>query len=137
MRSQLSRKSGKVIDVNLTGPFLCAREFATLARATAWRQPWSTSTRSAAGNPGRPTTAPKGGARRHDSGARAQPLRDRTGAIAPGPVDTPILLQMPGRAGSVGWSLSVALPTPKRCIRRSSSSLADFFTGRCLDSTVG
>ena len=88
--SNLSMKKWQqVIDVNLTGPFLCAREFATLA---APRRGASLHGQHQLDQPqGEPRADQlqrrKGGARRHDEALEpgAQPLRDpnrrhRTGA---------------------------------------------------------
>ena len=89
--SNLSMKKWQqVIDVNLTGPFLCAREFATLA-ARHGVAPACMVNISSISRKGEPWADQlqrrKGGARRHDEALEpgAQPLRDpnrrhRTGA---------------------------------------------------------
>ena len=130
--SNLSMKKWQqVIDVNLTGPFLCAREFATLAarHGVAPACMVNISSISRKGNPGQTNySAAKAGlvAMTKLWSQELSRYGIRTGAIAPGArrhADPPADARESTRRGSVGWSLSVALPTPKRCIRRSSSSL--------------
>ena len=64
----------------------------------------------------------------------------RTGAIAPGPVDTPILLQMPEKARE---GLSRMVPVGRFADPKEVYSAVkfifenDFFTGRCLELDGG
>ena len=144
--SNLSMKKWQqVIDVNLTGPFLCAREFATLAarHGVAPACMVNISSISRKGNPGQTNySAAKAGlvAMTKLWSQELSRYGIRTGAIAPGPVDTPILLQMPEKARE---GLSRMVPVGRFADPTEVYSAVkfifenDFFTGRCLELDGG
>jgi 3-oxoacyl-[acyl-carrier protein] reductase len=139
------KKWQQVIDVNLTGPFLCAREFATLAarNGVAPACMVNISSISRKGNPGQSNYSAAKAGLVSMTKLWSQELSRygiRTGAIAPGPVDTPILLQMPEKARS-GITRMVPLgrfADPKEIYEAVRFIFEnDFFTGRCIELDGG
>lgn len=143
---KLSLKSwNAVIDVDLTGPFLCTREFA--AKMIETRTPSSVvvniSSIARHGNVGQSNYSAAKAGLVADTKLWALELAKygiRTGAIAPGFVDTPILQ---GMRPEVLEGMMKTVP-----LRRAASTdemwLAvkfivecDYFTGRCIDVDGG
>lgn len=135
----------KVIDVDLTGPFLCTREFAARCVATGTNPAVvvSISSVSRHGNPGQTNYSAAKAGLIADTKLWSQELARygvRTGAIAPGFIRTPILDGMPPEAlakvtagvplGRVGEAREIylALKFIFEC---------DYFTGRCVDVDGG
>jgi 3-oxoacyl-[acyl-carrier protein] reductase len=134
-----------VIDVDLTGPFLCTREFAARVIAAGTRPAVIVNMSSAArhGNRGQANySAAKAGlvADTRLWADELAPYGIRTGAIAPGLIETPILQGMPpeelaklaeqvplGRLGKPG-EIFQAVKFILEC---------DYFTGRCIDVDGG
>lgn len=143
---KMSLKSWQqVIDVDLTGPFLLTREFAAhvIASKTASSVVINISSIARHGNPGQSNY----------SAAKAGLIADtklwsielarygiRTGAIAPGFIDTPILQGM--RPEVLEGMLK---PVPLRRVGKPEEVFAavkfiiecDYFTGRCIDVDGG
>lgn len=135
----------QVIDVDLTGPFLCTREFAAhcVQSGTKPAVVVSISSVSRNGNPGQTNYSAAKAGLIADTKLWAQELSRygiRTGAIAPGFIDTPILQGMRpevlagvlktvplGRAGAPE-EIYLALKFIVEC---------DYFTGRCVDVDGG
>lgn len=134
-----------VLDVDLTGPFLCAREFAERHIANGQKQGVIVNISSIAryGNQGQSNySAAKAGlvADTVTWGKELARYGIRTGAIAPGFVDTPILQ---GMRPDVLEGMLKAVP-----LRRVGSAdeifagvrfiiECDYFTGRCIDIDGG
>jgi 3-oxoacyl-[acyl-carrier protein] reductase len=134
-----------VIDVDLTGPFLCAREFAARAIQAGTRPAVIVNMSSLArhGNRGQSNySAAKAGlvADTRVWADELAPYGIRTGAIAPGLIETPILMGMPpheleklqgtvplGRLGRPG-EIFQAVKFILEC---------EYFTGRCVDVDGG
>jgi 3-oxoacyl-[acyl-carrier protein] reductase len=138
------KKWDQVIGVNLTGPFLCSREFA--ARAAGAKHGGcivSISSISRSGNPGQTNySAAKAGliAMTKLWSQELSRYGIRTGAIAPGPVDTPILLQMPEkmRAGLTSMVPLRRFAKPEEIFHSVRFIFEnEFFTGRCVDVDGG
>lgn len=134
-----------VIAVDLTGPFLCAREFAAKMVETGSKPSVIVNISSLAryGNPGQSNYSAAKAGLVADTKLWAQELARygvRVGAVAPGFVDTPILQ---GMRPEVLENMLKAVP-----LRRAASPeeifLAvrfilecDYFTGRCIDVDGG
>lgn len=135
----------KVIDVDLTGPFLCTREFAAhvIESGTEQAVVVNISSVSRHGNPGQSNYSAAKAGLVADTRLWASELARygiRVGAVAPGFVDTPILRGMRddvlaamvsrvplGRVGSID-ELWLGVRFVLEC---------DYFTGRCLDIDGG
>ncbi len=135
----------KVIDVDLTGPFLCTREFAAhvIESGTEQAVVVNISSVSRHGNPGQSNYSAAKAGLVADTRLWASELARygiRVGAVAPGFVDTPILQGMRddvlaamvarvplGRVGSIE-ELWLGVRFVLEC---------DYFTGRCLDIDGG
>ena len=145
LKSLSLRKWQQVIDVNLTGPFLCTRTFAEhcIASGTNPACVVSISSISRHGNMGQSNySAAKAGLIADTKlwGGELARYGIRTGAVAPGPVRTPILEQMPPKALE-GMLRMVPL---RRTAEPEEIYMAvkfifecDFFTGRCIDVDGG
>ena len=135
----------KVIDVDLTGPFLCTREFAARCVQTGTNPAVAIAISSVSrhGNPGQSNYSAAKAGLIADTKLWSQELARygiRTGAIAPGFIHTPILDGMPPEAlarisanvplGRVGQpsEIYLALKFIIEC---------DYFTGRCVDVDGG
>jgi len=135
----------KVIDVDLTGPFLCTREFAAHCVATDTKPGViiSISSVSRHGNPGQTNYSAAKAGLVADTKLWAQELARyglRTGVIAPGFIQTPILDGMKPEALAM---MLRAVPL-NRTGKPEEIYLAvkfiiecDYFTGRCLDVDGG
>ena len=139
------KKWQQVIDVNLTGPFLCTRAFAQRAATAGLEKSCvvSISSISRHGNRGQTNySAAKAGLISMTKLWSIELGRYgiRTGAIAPGPVDTPILLQMP-QAARAGMAKMVPLgrfAQPEEIFSAVRFIFEnEFFTGRCVDVDGG
>ncbi len=138
-------KWNAVIEVDLTGPFLCTREFAAKMIETGTKPSVIVNISSVArhGNPGQSNYSAAKAGLVADTRLWASELARygvRVGAIAPGFVDTPILQ---GMRPEVLEGMLKAVP-----LRRAASPeevfLAvkfivecDYFTGRCIDVDGG
>ncbi|MED5370028.1 MAG: SDR family oxidoreductase [Myxococcota bacterium] len=139
------RKWQSVIDVDLTGPFLVTREFAAQAIEAANDASVVVNISSIARHGNRGQT--------NYSAAKAGLIADtrlwavelsrygiRTGAVAPGFVDTPILEGMPPEVLQ-----SMLKPVPLRRVAKAQEIYlavkfiieCDYFTGRCIDVDGG
>ncbi len=139
------KKWNAVIAVDLTGPFLCTREFAAKVIETGTRPACVVNISSIArhGNPGQTNYSAAKAGLVADTKLWAQELARygiRTGAVAPGFVDTPILQ---GMRPEVLDNMLKAVP-----LRRAASPEEVFlavkfvlecgyFTGRCIDLDGG
>ena len=134
-----------VIAVDLTGPFLCTREFAAKMISTGTKQSCIVNISSVArhGNPGQSNYSAAKAGLVADTKLWAQELARygvRVGAIAPGFVDTPILQGMrpdvlegmlkgvPLRRAGKPEEIYTAVKFILEC---------DYFTGRCIDVDGG
>jgi 3-oxoacyl-[acyl-carrier protein] reductase len=133
-----------VIGVDLTGPFLCAREFAAKCIETgSGGVIVNISSIARHGNPGQSNYSAAKAGLVADTKLWAQELGRygiRTGAIAPGFVNTPILQ---GMRPEVLENMLKAVPL-RRAAEPEEIYLAlkfivecDFFTGRCIDVDGG
>lgn len=134
-----------VIAIDLTGPFLCAREFAAKCIESGTQQAVIVNISSAArhGNRGQSNYSAAKAGLVADTKVWAEELAShgiRTGAVAPGFVDTPILrgmkpevldemlkvvpLRRPGSAHEMWLAVRFILE-------------CDYFTGRCIDVDGG
>lgn len=135
----------KVIDVDLTGPFLCTREFAAHCIATNTRSAVviAISSVSRHGNPGQSNYSAAKAGLIADTKLWSMELARygiRTGAVAPGFIQTPILDGMKPEAlammvkgvplGRTGLPEEIYLAV-KFIIE------CDYFTGRCVDVDGG
>jgi len=134
-----------VIAVDLTGPFLCTREFAAKVIETETKSACVVNISSVArhGNPGQSNYSAAKAGLVADTKLWAQELSRygiRTGAIAPGFVDTPILQ---GMRPEVLENMLKGVP-----LRRAADPMeiyqavkfiieCDYFTGRCIDVDGG
>ena len=135
----------QVIAVDLTGPFLCAREFTAKMIETGTKRSAIVNISSIArhGNPGQSNySAAKAGlvADTKVWGTELARYGIRVGAIAPGFVDTPILQGMrpevlegmlkgvPLRRAAAPYEVFLAVKFIFEC---------DYFTGRCIDVDGG
>ena len=138
------KKWQAVIDVDLTGPFLCTREFAAGCVSSGTKDAVIVNISSVArhGNPGQTNYSAAKAGLVADTKLWAQELSRygiRTGAIAPGFVDTPILR---GMRPEVLEGMLKAVP-----LRRAASRMiflavkfiieCGYFTGRCIDVDGG
>lgn len=138
------KKWQQVIDVNLTGVFLCTREFAAQAiRAKAKGVIVSISSISRHGNMGQSNySAAKAGLVADTKlwGGELARYGIRTGAIAPGFTETPILQGMRPDALE-----AMVKPVPLRRTGKPEEMYmalkfifeCDYFTGRCIDVDGG
>jgi 3-oxoacyl-[acyl-carrier protein] reductase len=135
----------KVIDVDLTGPFLCTREFAAhmLATGTKSSVVIAISSVSRHGNPGQTNYSAAKAGLIADTKLWAQELSRygiRTGAVAPGFIQTPILDGMKPEALAM---MVKAVPlgrtgTPREIYLAVKFIIeCDYFTGRCVDVDGG
>lgn len=134
-----------VIDVDLTGPFLCTRDFAAKVIETGTPASVIVNISSIArhGNPGQSNYSAAKAGLVADTRLWALELARygiRTGAIAPGFVDTPILQGMKPEALE---AMMKTVPL-KRAASPDEMWLAvkfviecDYFTGRCIDVDGG
>lgn len=134
-----------VIDVDLTGPFLCTREFAAKCIETDTKPACIVNISSIArhGNMGQSNySAAKAGLVADTKlwGLELARYGIRTGAVAPGFVDTPILQ---GMRPDVLEGMLKAVPL-RRAAKTEEMYLAvkfilecDYFTGRCIDVDGG
>ena len=134
-----------VINVDLTGPFLCAREFSAKMIETGTKGGVIVNISSVArhGNPGQSNYSAAKAGLVADTKLWAQELSRygiRTGAIAPGFVNTPILQ---GMRPDVLEGMLKAVPL-RRAAEPREIYLAlkfivecDYFTGRCIDVDGG
>jgi 3-oxoacyl-[acyl-carrier protein] reductase len=135
----------KVIDVDLTGPFLCTREFAAHCIETKTQPAVVVNISSIAryGNPGQSNYAAAKAGLVADTELWAKELARygiRTGAIAPGFVDTPILQGMKPEVLE-----GMLKPVPLRRVAKPEEIYlavrfiieCDYFTGRCIDIDGG
>ena len=135
----------QVIDVNLTGPFLCAREYAAYALENKIKPGViiSISSISRHGNMGQTNySAAKAGlvAMTKLWGGELARYGIRTGAVAPGFTNTPILDGMPP-----AMLEKMVMPVPLRRIGEPEEMYMavkfiienDYFTGRCIDVDGG
>jgi 3-oxoacyl-[acyl-carrier protein] reductase len=139
------RKWQSVIDVDLTGPFLCTREFAAKVIESGTKSSVVVNISSIARHGNRGQT--------NYSAAKAGLVADtklwsvelarygvRTGAVAPGFVDTPILAGMPPEVLN-----AMLKPVPLRRVGSPQEIFlavkfiieCDYFTGRCIDVDGG
>jgi 3-oxoacyl-[acyl-carrier protein] reductase len=135
----------KVIDVDLTGPFLCTREFAVHCIESKTQPAVVVNISSIAryGNAGQSNYSAAKAGLVADTDTWAKELARygiRTGAIAPGFVDTPILQGM--RPEVLEGMLK---PVPLRRVAKPEEIFlavkfiieCDYFTGRCIDIDGG
>jgi 3-oxoacyl-[acyl-carrier protein] reductase len=145
VRSMSLKKWNPVIQVDLTGPFLCTREFATHCLETDTKPAVVVNISSIArhGNPGQTNYSAAKAGLVADTKLWAQELGRygiRTGAVAPGFVDTPILQGM--RPDVLEKMLK---PVPLRRVATTDEIFlavkfileCDYFTGRCIDVDGG
>jgi 3-oxoacyl-[acyl-carrier protein] reductase len=136
----------KVIDVDLTGPFLCSREFAAKHIELGNKAPAvivNISSVSRAGNVGQSNYSAAKAGLVADTVIWARELAGynlRVGAIAPGFIETPILLGMKPEA----LEKTLAMVPMKRLGLATEIYAGvkfilecDYFTGRCLDIDGG
>ena len=145
IRTMSLKKWQAVIDVDLTGPFLCTREFAANCVSSATKDAVIVNISSVArhGNPGQTNYSAAKAGLVADTKLWAQELSRygiRTGAIAPGFVDTPILQ---GMRPDVLEGMLKAVPL-RRAASQDEIFLAvkfiiecGYFTGRCIDVDGG
>jgi 3-oxoacyl-[acyl-carrier protein] reductase len=135
----------KVIDVDLTGPFLCTREFAAHCIETKTQPAVVVNISSIAryGNAGQSNYSAAKAGLVADTDLWAKELARygiRTGAIAPGFVDTPILQGMKPEVLE-----GMLKPVPLRRVAKPEEIYlavkfiieCDYFTGRCIDIDGG
>jgi 3-oxoacyl-[acyl-carrier protein] reductase len=139
------RKWQSVIDVDLTGPFLTTREFAAKAIETNSKASVVVNISSIArhGNRGQSNYSAAKAGLVADTRLWAVELARygiRTGAVAPGFVDTPILEGMPPEVLQ-----QMLKPVPLRRVAQPQEIFlavkfiieCDYFTGRCIDVDGG
>jgi 3-oxoacyl-[acyl-carrier protein] reductase len=135
----------KVIDVDLTGPFLCTREFAVHCIESKTKSAVVVNISSIAryGNAGQSNYSAAKAGLVADTDLWAKELARygiRTGAIAPGFVDTPILQGMKPEVLE-----GMLKPVPLRRVAKPEEIYlavkfiieCDYFTGRCIDIDGG
>lgn len=138
-------KWNQVVAVDLTGPFLCTREFAAqvIERKVGGGVVVNISSIARHGNPGQGNYSAAKAGLVADTKLWAVELSRygiRTGAIAPGFVDTPILQGMRPEVLE-----AMLKPVPLRRIGKPEEIYAgvkfivecDYFTGRCIDIDGG
>lgn len=134
-----------VIDVDLTGPFLCTREVAAHMLETETRPGVivNISSVSRHGNRGQSNYSAAKAGLVADTKLWAEELSRygiRVGAIAPGFIETPILDGMPERMREkmIGQVPLGRAGTPEEVYRALEFIIeCDYFTGRCLDVDGG
>ncbi len=139
------RKWQSVIDVDLTGPFLTTREFAAKAIESGTKASVVVNISSIArhGNRGQSNYSAAKAGLIADTRLWAVELSRygiRTGAVAPGFVDTPILEGMPPEVLK-----KMLTPVPLRRVAKPQEIYlavkfiieCDYFTGRCIDVDGG
>jgi 3-oxoacyl-[acyl-carrier protein] reductase len=134
-----------VIDVDLTGPFLCTREFAARVIETGTRPAVIVNMSSAArhGNRGQANYSAAKAGLVADTRLWADELASygiRTGAIAPGLIETPILQAMPPEElAKLGEQVPLGrLGKPSEIFQAVKFIIeCDYFTGRCIDVDGG
>jgi 3-oxoacyl-[acyl-carrier protein] reductase len=135
-----------VIDVNLTGPFLCAREFCSrvIDNGLAPAVVINISSISRHGNMGQSNySAAKAGLMSMTTVWAKEMTRHgiRFGAIAPAPVDTPILRNMKPEALEMMLKKMVPMRRPASTDEIFAAVKfiveCDYFTGRCIDVDGG
>jgi 3-oxoacyl-[acyl-carrier protein] reductase len=134
-----------VIDVDLTGPFLCTREFAARVIEAGTRPAVIVNMSSAArhGNRGQANySAAKAGlvADTRLWADELAPYGIRTGAIAPGLIETPILQAMPAEElAKLGEQVPLGrLGKPSEIFQAVKFIIeCEYFTGRCIDVDGG
>jgi 3-oxoacyl-[acyl-carrier protein] reductase len=135
-----------VIDVNLTGPFLCAREFCSrvIDNGIDSSVVINISSISRHGNRGQSNySAAKAGLMAMNTVWAKEMTRHgiRFGAIAPAPVDTPILQNMKPEALEMMLKKMVPMRRPASTDEVFSAVRfiveCDYFTGRCIDIDGG
>lgn len=135
----------QVIAVDLTGPFLCTREFAAKVIETGTKQSCIVNISSVArhGNPGQTNYSAAKAGLVADTKLWGQELARygiRAGAVAPGFVDTPILQGMKPDVleGMLkGVPLGRAASTHEIWLAVKFIVECDYFTGRCIDVDGG
>lgn len=144
IRTMSLRHWQKVIDVDLTGPFLCTREFARhCVEAEHGGVIVNISSVARHGNPGQSNYSAAKAGLVADTKLWGQELSRfgiRTGAVAPGFIETPILEGM--RPEVLDKMLSTV---PLRRVGRPEEIFmgvrfiieCDYFTGRCIDIDGG
>jgi 3-oxoacyl-[acyl-carrier protein] reductase len=145
VRKMSLKKWQSVIDVDLTGPFLCTREFATKAIQSGEKSSVVVNISSIArhGNRGQTNySAAKAGLVADTKLWAVELARHgiRTGAVAPGFVNTPILQGMPEPVLQ-----AMLKPVPLRRVGTTEEIWlavkfiieCDYFTGRCIDVDGG
>jgi 3-oxoacyl-[acyl-carrier protein] reductase len=138
-------KWNAVIAVDLTGPFLCTREFASAVIESGTKSSVVVNISSVArhGNMGQTNYSAAKAGLVADTKLWAQELARygiRTGAIAPGFVDTPILQGMRPEvleAMLKGVPLRRAAATEEIYMAVKFIVECDYFTGRCIDVDGG
>ena len=134
-----------VIDVDLTGPFLCTREFAARVIESGTKPAVIVNMSSAArhGNRGQANYSAAKAGLVADTRLWADELAlygIRTGAIAPGLIETPILQAMPPEElAKLGEQVPLGrLGKPSEIFQAVKFILeCDYFTGRCIDVDGG
>jgi 3-oxoacyl-[acyl-carrier protein] reductase len=134
-----------VIHVDLTGPFLCTREFAAHCVRTGTKPAVIVNISSIArhGNPGQTNYSAAKAGLVADTKLWAVELAKygiRTGAIAPGFVDTPILQGMrPDALDKMMRGVPLGRPASPEEIWKAVRFVidCDYFTGRCIDVDGG
>jgi len=134
-----------VIDVDLTGPFLCTREFAARVIESGTRPAVIVNMSSAArhGNRGQANYSAAKAGLVADTRVWADELSAygiRTGAIAPGLIETPILQAMPPEElAKLGEQVPLGrLGKPSEIFQAVKFIIeCDYFTGRCIDVDGG
>jgi 3-oxoacyl-[acyl-carrier protein] reductase len=134
-----------VIDVDLTGPFLCTREFAARVIEAGTRPAVIVNMSSAArhGNRGQANYSAAKAGLVADTRLWADELAAygiRTGAIAPGLIETPILQAMPPEElAKLGEQVPLGrLGKPSEIFQAVKFIVeCDYFTGRCIDVDGG
>ena len=135
----------KVIDVDLKGPFLCAREFAAnyIRRGQSSGVIVNISSISRYGNVGQTNYSAAKAGLVADTRAWAKELSRygiRAGAIAPGFIETPILEAMPEPAleKMLSQVFLGRMGTPEEIWQGVRFIIeCDYFTGRCIDIDGG
>jgi len=145
IRKMSLRQWQSVIDVDLTGPFLCTREVAAAIAENDWGPGVIVNISSIArhGNPGQSNYSAAKAGLVADTTLWAKELSRhgiRVGAIAPGFVDTPILQ---GMRPEVLEHMLKAVPLRRVGSREEIFQAVrfilecDYFTGRCIDVDGG
>ena len=146
VKTMSMRSWQSVIDVNLTGPFLCARELCSrvIDKKAGPAVVINISSISRHGNMGQTNySAAKAGLMAMTTVWAKEMTRDgiRFGAIAPAPVDTPILRNMKPEALEMMLKKMVPMRRPASTDEVFAAVKfiieCDYFTGRCIDIDGG